>query len=59
MFFHAYKYKLKSLFREKETFFWIMFFPLILGTFFFMAFSKISSQTELSLIHISEPTRPY
>lgn len=46
MFFHAYKYKLKSLFREKETFFWIMFFPLILGTFFFMAFSKISSQTE-------------
>ena len=41
MFFHAYKYKLKSLFREKETFFWIMFFPLILGTFFFMAFSKI------------------
>ena len=23
-----------------------MFFPLILGTFFFMAFSKISSQTE-------------
>ena len=46
MFFHAYKYKLKSLFREKETFFWIMIFPLILGTFFFMAFSKIAASTE-------------
>lgn len=46
MFFHMYKYKLKSLFRKKEEVFWIMIFPLILGTFFFLAFSKVSSTSE-------------
>lgn len=46
MFLHMYKYKLKSMFRQKEEFFWIMLFPLILGTFFFLAFAKISSSTE-------------
>lgn len=46
MFLHMYKYKFKSMLRQKEEFFWIMLFPLILGTFFFLAFSKISSSTE-------------
>lgn len=46
MFSHLYKYKLKSLFREKENFFWIMFFPIILGTFFFLAFANVTSKSE-------------
>ena len=46
MFLHMYKYKFKSMLRQKEEFFWIMLFPLILGPFFFLAFAKISSSTE-------------
>lgn len=46
MFLHMYKYKFKSMLRQKEEFFWIILFPIILGTFFFLAFAKISSSTE-------------
>ena len=49
MFFHNFKYSLKNAFRQKEFLFWILAFPIILGTFFYVAFN---SMYELSLIHI-------
>lgn len=46
MFFHMYKYRLKTLFNQKEEFFWILLFPIILGTFFFLAFADITKKSE-------------
>ena len=45
MFGHLYKYRLKSLPRMKEDIFWCLFFPIILCTCFFAAFSGISDKT--------------
>lgn len=45
MFGHLYKYRLKSLLRMKEDIFWCLFFPIILCTCFFAAFSGISDKT--------------
>lgn len=39
MFFHNFKYSLKNLFKQKEFIFWILAFPIILGTFFYLAFN--------------------
>ena len=44
---HLLKYRFIQTVRDYPIMFWALAFPLILGTFF------------LSLIHISEPTRPY
>lgn len=41
MFFHNFKYSLKSLLRQKDFLFWILAFPIILGTFFHLAFSNL------------------
>lgn len=46
MFFHIYKYRLKSMIRQKEEVFWIFCFPIILAICFFAAFSNISKSTE-------------
>ena len=46
MFWHLYKYRLKVLFKDKVTLFWTGIFPIILGTFFFLAFSDISDKAE-------------
>lgn len=46
MFWHLYKYRLKVLFKNKYLLFWQGAFPIILGTFFFMAFSDITEMTE-------------
>ena len=46
MFWHLYKYRLKVLFKDKVTLFWTGIFPIILGTFFFLAFSDISEKAE-------------
>ena len=45
MFGHLYKYRLKSLLRMKEDIFWCLFFPIILCTCFFAAFSGINDKT--------------
>lgn len=45
MFGHLYKYRLKSLLCMKEDIFWCLFFPIILCTCFFAAFSGISDKT--------------
>lgn len=41
MFFHNFKYSLKNAFRQKEFLFWILAFPIILGTFFYVAFNSM------------------
>lgn len=46
MFWNLYKYRLKVLLNEKVLLFWTGIFPIILGTFFYMAFSDISEKSE-------------
>lgn len=41
MFFHNFKYSLKNAFRQKEFLFWILAFPIILGTFFYVVFNSM------------------
>lgn len=53
MFSHNFKYTLKILFKKKALIFWIFAFPIILGTFFNMAFSDISNSEKLKVIDIA------
>ena len=53
MFFHNLKYSIKTLFRNKMMIFWTFAFPIILGTFFNMAFSNIENSEKLSVIDIA------
>ncbi|RYM00247.1 ABC transporter permease [Sporolactobacillus sp. THM7-7] len=43
MFRHVFIYRLKCLIRDRELVFWTFLFPIILGTFFYMAFMNISN----------------
>lgn len=53
MFIHNFKYALKTLFRNKMLIFWTYAFPIILGTFFNMAFSNIENSEKLEIIDIA------
>ncbi len=53
MFIHNFKYSFKTLFRNKMLIFWTFAFPIILGTFFNMAFSNIESSEKLDIIDIA------
>lgn len=53
MFFHNFKYALKTLFRDKMLIFWTYAFPIVLGTFFYMAFSDIENSEKLDIIKIA------
>lgn len=53
MFFHNFKYTLRTLFKNKMLIFWTFLFPIILGTFFYMAFSNIEDSEKLSIIPIA------
>lgn len=53
MFIHHFKYAFKTLFRDKMLIFWTFAFPIILGTFFYMAFSDIENSEQLSIIEIA------
>ena len=52
MFIHNFKYALKTLFRDKMLIFWTFAFPIILGTFFNMAFSNIENSEKLEIINL-------
>lgn len=43
MFFHLFKYKLLTLLRSKELIFWNAFFPILLGSMFFITFKNADS----------------
>jgi len=53
MFIHNFKYMLKKLFKDKMLIFWTFAFPLILGTFFSLAFSNIEEGEKLDVIDIA------
>ena len=53
MFFHNIKYNLLYLFKNKTLIFWTFAFPLIIGTFFKMAFSDIEKKEKLSIFEIA------
>lgn len=53
MFIHNFKYSFKTLFRNKMLIFWTFAFPIILGTFFNMAFSNIEKSEKLDIIDIA------
>ena len=53
MFIHNFIYSLKTLFKNKALIFWTFAFPIILGTFFYMAFSNIQEGQELNIINIA------
>ena len=53
MFIHNFKYALKTLFRNRMLIFWTFAFPIILGTFFNMAFSNIENSEKLDIINIA------
>ncbi len=53
MFIHNFKYALKTLFKSRILIFWTFAFPIILGTFFNMAFSNIENSEKLDIINIA------
>lgn len=53
MFVHNFKYTLKTLFKNKVMIFWTFAFPIILGTFFYMAFSNIENSEAKQVIDIA------
>ena len=53
MFFHNFKYTLKTLFRKKSLMFWTFAFPLFMATFFNMAFADIIEDDQLKIIDIA------
>lgn len=53
MFWHNCKYSCKVLFRNKVLLFWTFLFPILLGTFFKMAFSDIEKNESLSIIDLA------
>ena len=53
MFLHNFKYALKIIFRNKSLIFWTFAFPIILGTFFKLAFNNIEKGETLSTIDIA------
>ena len=53
MFVHNFKYALKTLFGNKGLIFWTFAFPVILATFFYMAFSNIGESEKLDIINIA------
>lgn len=53
MFIHNFKYAFITLFKNKILIFWTFAFPIILGTFFNMAFSNIENSEKLDIINIA------
>ncbi len=53
MLIHNFKYALKTLFKNKMLIFWTFAFPIILGTFFNLAFSDIEKSEQLDIIDIA------
>ncbi len=53
MFWHNFKYTVKTLLGDKMLIFWTSAFPVILGAFFYMAFSDIEDSEKLHVIDIA------
>ena len=53
MFIHNFKYSFKILLKNKMLIFWTFAFPILLGTFFYMAFSNIESSEKIDILNIA------
>lgn len=53
MFFHNLKYSLRILLKNRTLIFWTFAFPIIIVTFFNMAFSDITKKEKLDIIDIA------
>ena len=58
MFIHNFKYSLKVLFRNKSLIFWTFIFPILLGTFFHMAFKDIENNEAFHAFNIAVVDSP-
>lgn len=52
MFWHIFSYRLKSTVRDVQTLFWTLAFPVILVSFFAMAFSNLENLTDFETVKI-------
>ncbi len=59
MFYHNFKYTIKTLLKDRTLMFWTLAFPLILGTLFNMAFSDIENKEKLDIIDIAIVNNTY
>lgn len=53
MFWHNLKYSWKTIFRSRALIFWTFAFPIIMATFFYMAFSGITESEKLNVIDVA------
>ncbi len=53
MFFHNFKYALKTLLKNEALVFWTIAYPIILGTLFAVAFSKLEDIGKTDIINIA------
>lgn len=53
MFFHNFKYVLKTLIKDRALIFWTFAFPIILGFLFYLAFSEIESGERFQAIDLA------
>ena len=53
MLLHNFKYSFKTLLKNRMLIFWTFAFPIILGTFFNLAFSNIENSEKLDIINIA------
>lgn len=53
MFFNLYKYNIKILLREKMTMFWLVFYPIILATIYFVTMNNLMATEKFEKIDIA------
>lgn len=53
MFLHNYFYRLKCIFRDRQTMFWTLVFPIILGSLFYLALSNIGNIDNFEKINLA------
>jgi ABC-2 type transport system permease protein len=53
MFWHIFKYRIKCITRDKQMMFWTLLFPIVLATFFNMAFSNLNSMDLFSSVKLA------
>jgi ABC-2 type transport system permease protein len=53
---HIFKYSFKSLVKDKMALFWMMFFPIIMATFFNLAFQNLAMESGFEKIEMAITT---
>lgn len=53
MFLHTFQYAIKYLFRQKNTLFWNLLFPIALASFFHISFSEFSANEMFQAIPVA------